>query len=152
MEVLINSELELEDLSLYEELISRGFQVAAGLEGLQGEIEVSITFVTDDTIQELNREYRGIDDPTDVLSFPQDDDDFGVQEGLPRVLGDIIISLEQAREQAKEYGHSITREVLYLAVHGFFHLLGYDHQSQDEQSSMRKREEQVLGELDLGRE
>ncbi|NMB20757.1 MAG: rRNA maturation RNase YbeY [Firmicutes bacterium] len=153
MEVLINNELESEDLGHYEELITRAFALAAQLEGLQGDIEVSVTFVDDTAIQELNRDYRGIDEPTDVLSFPQDDeDDFGVLAEIPTTLGDIVISLQRARDQAEEYGHSVTREVLYLAVHGFFHLVGYDHHTPDEQRSMREREEQVLGELDLGRE
>jgi probable rRNA maturation factor len=153
MEVLINSELESEDVSCYEDLIARGFEIAARHEGLQDLIEVSVTFVDDNSIHELNRDYRGVDRPTDVLSFPQDDDEgFTVLHGMPHVLGDIIISLERAREQAHDYGHSLTREVLYLAVHGFFHLLGYDHHSPDEQSQMREKEEKVLGELDLGRE
>ncbi|HKM42966.1 MAG TPA: rRNA maturation RNase YbeY [Limnochordia bacterium] len=153
MEVLINSELQSEDVSCYADLICSGFEAASRLEGLQGEIEVSITFVDDKAIQVLNRDYRGIDEPTDVLSFPQDDEGgFGVYEDMPEILGDIVISLERARDQAADYGHSVTREVLYLAVHGFFHLLGYDHNSPDEQRCMREMEEKVLGELDLGRE
>ena len=152
MEVLINNELEAEDVSSYEELINRGFEIAARIEGLSDAIEVSVTFVDDDAIQALNREYRNIDAPTDVLSFPQDDDGgFEVPEGMPEILGDIVISLPRAREQALEYGHDINREVVYLAIHGFLHLLGYDHHSTAEQAVMREREETVLGELDLGR-
>lgn len=147
MEVLINNELEGEDLSRYEGLITTGFEVAARLEGLERAMEVSVTFVDDSVIQGLNRDYRGIDAPTDVLSFPQDD-----WPGLPRILGDIVVSLERAREQAVEYGHSVEREVLYLTIHGFLHLLGYDHKGPEEQAVMREKEEKVLGELELGRD
>lgn len=87
MEVLINSELEAEDVSAYEELIIRGFKAAARLEGLSALTEVSVTFVDDGMIQMLNRDYRGIDAPTDVLSFPQDDDGgFEAVPGMPRML------------------------------------------------------------------
>ncbi|MDI9485457.1 MAG: rRNA maturation RNase YbeY [Bacillota bacterium] len=153
MEVLINSELEAEDVSAYEELIIRGFKAAARLEGLSALTEVSVTFVDDGMIQMLNRDYRGIDAPTDVLSFPQDDDGgFEAVPGMPRMLGDIIISLQRARDQAAEYGHDVNREVMYLAVHGFLHLLGYDHDSPEEQKRMREQEERILRELDLGRD
>ncbi len=153
MEVLINNDQDKYDLAAYEDLLARGFEIAARLENLLPEFEVSVSFVDDETIQELNRHYRGVDAPTDVLSFPQDDQDgFALPEGCPLVLGDIIISLERAWEQAQEYGHSLEREVLYLAIHGFFHLVGYDHETQEEQRVMRKLEETVLGELDLGRE
>ena len=153
MEVLINSELEAEDVSAYEELIIRGCKAAARLEGLSALTEVSVTFVDDGMIQMLNRDYRGIDAPTDVLSFPQDDDGgFEAVPGMPRMLGDIIISLQRARDQAAEYGHDVNREVMYLAVHGFLHLLGYDHDSPEEQKRMREQEERILRELDLGRD
>jgi len=153
MEVLINSELEAQDVSAYEELIIRGFKAAARLEGLSALTEVSVTFVDDGMIQMLNRDYRGIDAPTDVLSFPQDDDGgFEAVPGMPRMLGDIIISLQRARDQAAEYGHDVNREVMYLAVHGFLHLLGYDHDSPEEQKRMREQEERILRELDLGRD
>ena len=101
----------------------------------------------------FNREYRGIDAPTDVLSFPQDDEEgFFISEELPKVLGDIVISMERAFEQAKEYGHSLQREVVYLAIHGFFHLAGHDHETPEEQRSMRQLEERVLTALDVGRD
>lgn len=153
MEILINNEQTSIDVRGYEDLVARGFKIAARLEEIQTEIEVSLSFVDNAAIQELNRDFRGIESPTDVLSFPQaDDENFAFIEGMPLVLGDIVISLERALEQAEEYGHSIEREVLYLAVHGFFHLLGYDHESPEDQKAMREREERVLGELDLGRE
>ncbi|NMB00209.1 MAG: rRNA maturation RNase YbeY [Firmicutes bacterium] len=150
MEILINNELANHDVTSYEALIRRGFEVAARLEELQEPWEVSITFVDNASIQELNRQYRHIDSATDVLSFPQDDE-FAPWLEL-RVLGDIVISLERAMEQAEEYGHSTEREVMFLAVHGFLHLLGYDHEAPEEQAIMRSREEQILRELDLGRD
>ncbi len=153
MEVLINNELENVDISGYEKLITNGFKIGSTIENLQGLLEVSVSFVDNASIQLLNREYRGIDSPTDVLSFPQDDDgELGDLEGIPRILGDIVISLERAKEQAEDFGHSVQREVLYLAIHGFFHLLGYDHESPEDQSKMREMEERVLGELDLRRD
>ena len=153
MEILFNNELAQEDTSRFEELIEGGFALAAALKGLQEPWEVSVSFVDDRTIASLNAHYRGISGPTDVLSFPQDGDDlFGSAEGLPRLLGDIVISLERARAQAAEYGHSLEREVLFLAVHGFFHLLGHDHHNPEEEQEMRTWEERVLKELGLGRD
>jgi len=112
--------------------------------------EVGLTFTDDATIRQLNKEYRGIDAPTDVLSFAlaegcEEPLDYGEEEELPpELLGDIVISLPRAREQAEEYGHPLTREVLYLTVHGLLHLLGYDHQSEEEKREMRAEEERFL--------
>lgn len=151
MEVLINNELPDQGVSTFEELIEEGFAIAARLEGLTEPWEVSVSFVDDETIGALNAAYRQIDAPTDVLSFPQDDD-WEELEGLPRVLGDIVISLERASAQAQEYGHSLEREVVFLAVHGFFHLLGYDHETEEEERLMQEKQERVLKELNLGRD
>src|SRR5699024_4127387 len=108
--------------------------LAAELEGVPANFEVSISFVDNKRIRELNLEYRGVDAPTDVLSFPQyDEEDLILPEGFPVILGDIIISLERALEQAEDFGHSLEREVVYLSIHGFFHLLGYDHETEEEQ-------------------
>ena len=103
--------------------------------------EVSVALVDNEHIQQLNKRYRQQDQITDVLSFPQDDE----------LLGDIIISLPRAESQAREYGHSLAREVGFLTVHGMLHLLGYDHQDQQSKMVMRKKEEQILAELDLSR-
>ncbi|HHT90176.1 MAG: rRNA maturation RNase YbeY [Bacillota bacterium] len=153
MDVLINSELDGDVVHPYENLVRQGLECAAQLHDLQGTLEVSVSFVDDGTIQILNREYRSMDAPTDVLSFPQDDDGgFVALEGMPAVLGDIVISLERAQSQAAEFGHSVEREVVYLAVHGFLHLLGYDHHDPEEQRIMREQEERVLAQLELGRD
>lgn len=113
--------------------------------------ELSI-FVTDDPgIQGLNSEYRGINEPTDVLSFPLDEDPSEVPFDTLRLLGDVIISLERAQEQAEEYGHSLQRELAFLVVHGVLHLLGYDHETDAEREVMREREESALDGLGLAR-
>lgn len=127
------------------------------LEEIDPSAEISLVFVDDQGIQELNRTYRGKDMPTDVLSFalletgegelPIIDDD---EEEL--LLGDIIISLETAWAQAQDYGHSIEREIAYLMVHGLLHLLGYDHMTDEEQMIMRRREEELLTVVGLTRE
>ena len=124
--------------------------------------EVAITFVTDLEIHELNKEYRGIDRPTDVLSFAMNESideeldiiyDLGENEAidLPEILGDIIISVETAIAQSKEYGHSIHREIGFLFVHGFLHLLGYDHQDEASEAEMMGKQETVLAEVGLSR-
>lgn len=116
------------------------------------EYEVSLSFVTNDEIREINREYRGIDKVTDVLSFPMlTEDDFEI-EYEEFSLGDIIISVERADEQAKEYGHSIEREICFLVCHSMFHLLGYDHMTEDEASEMQEKEKTVLKSLGITRD
>lgn len=148
MRILINDEYGAPESAEFAALIERGFEATAELESLDPEAEVSLSFVDNETIRGLNDQYRGIDEPTDVLSFPQDDD---LPLELPYILGDIVISLERAAEQAQEYGHGLEREVLYLAVHGLLHLIGYDHQTEEDKSAMRAREEEVLAKLGLGR-
>ena len=113
--------------------------------------EISVTFVTNERIQEVNREYREKDQPTDVISFAIEE--FGEGEieiigvDMPRVLGDIIISIPSAKEQAKEYGHSFIRELGFLAVHGFLHLLGYDHETQEDEEEMFNKQKEILDAL-----
>lgn len=115
--------------------------------------ELSVTFVGLDEIHELNREYRGVDRPTDVLSFPQFED---LEEELPEVgeicLGDVVICREKAEEQAEEFGHSFERELVYLFTHSVLHLLGYDHMEEDEKKVMRQREEEIMEHIGLMRQ
>lgn len=117
--------------------------------------EVSVRFVDNEIIHELNNEYRGIDRPTDVLSFPLGEDgvyDINYDTGA-KMLGDIVISVERAMEQAKEYNHSLQREIGFLTVHSMLHLLGYDHENGGlEQVRMREKEEAVLTKLGLKRD
>ncbi|MBN2898638.1 MAG: rRNA maturation RNase YbeY [Clostridia bacterium] len=107
--------------------------------------EVSVLFVDNEKIRVMNRDYRNKDAATDVLSFPQYDDVFAETEKEEHVLlGDIVISLERAVEQAEDFGHSLTRELCYLTVHSMFHLFGYDHMTEEDKAIMREREEAVL--------
>lgn len=145
------------------ELLERILQEAARAEGVDGG-EVALTFVDDAAIHELNREYRGIDRPTDVLSFAMresTDEEMDILyeveedaelEGLnDDLLGDIIISTERAQAQADEYGHSLEREIGFLFVHGFLHLLGYDHQDEKSEREMMDKQEGVLARVGLNR-
>lgn len=121
-------------------------------EGLEhGQIEVSLTFVDPSEMQSLNSSYRGIDSVTDVLSFPQFESPGEIPKDGVALLGDVVICLEQALTQAETYGHSPEREILFLFVHSMFHLLGYDHHCEEEQSVMRQAEESVLARLGLER-
>lgn len=129
---------------IIEDIINESLKV----EGLSNNYEVSISFVENDEIRVLNKEYRGVDKETDVLSFPLEDD-FQVTTPL---LGDIIISMDKALEQASEYGHTIEREIAYLIAHSMFHLMGYDHINDDEKEIMRKQEKQVMKNLMIYRD
>ena len=120
---------------------------------------VSVSFVSLEEIHQLNRDYRSVDRPTDVLSFPQYGDLDEIREEVawcdeaaPLELGDVVICLDKAREQAAEYGHSQERELIYLFVHSVLHLLGYDHMEEEEKRSMRRREEEIMSWLGIGRE
>jgi len=107
--------------------------------------------VSKEEIRELNNQYRGIDNHTDVLSFPLIEDFDEVDPDDEYMLGDVVICLEKAREQAEEFGHSEAREIVYLFVHSVCHLLGFDHMEEDEKQEMRTREEEVMTLLDLER-
>ncbi len=109
--------------------------------------EISLSFVDNQEIHELNKEFRGVDRETDVLSFPLSDE-FGLGIG-EEILGDIVISVEKAGEQAEEYGHSLKRELVYLTVHSCLHLLGYDHMEEEEKKDMRSREKEIMRRLDI---
>jgi len=127
---------------------------AADVYGLTENNEVSLVFCDDAYIQNLNRDYRGKDQPTDVLSFALNEgEEPEIVDGPAQVLlGDIIISLETAARQAEEYNHSLEREVAYLTVHGMLHLLGYDHMTEEDKAEMRLEEEHVLSLLGITRE
>jgi probable rRNA maturation factor len=120
---------------------------ALSAEGVADGSELSVLLTDDDTIRRLNREYRGTDAPTDVLSFAQLEGDAGARPsaGDASHLGDVVISLETARHQAVEYGLSLDDEVAHLLVHGILHLLGHDHELPEEAERMREREEAILG-------
>lgn len=110
--------------------------------------EISLSFVTNEEIHQINRQFRNVDAPTDVLSFPQltfeEGEKADVNENGEIVLGDIIISVERAKEQAEEYGHGLKREIAFLTVHSMLHLLGYDHMEKDEEEDMFRRQKEIL--------
>lgn len=143
-------------------VLDRLLQVAAEAEGIEYG-EVSLTFVNDEEIHQLNRDYRGMDKPTDVLSFAiqeEGEDELDIvyevedeEEEIPfdGMLGDIIISTERAIQQAADYGHSLERELAFLFVHGFLHLIGYDHQDEASEAVMTAKQEAALGAVGLSR-
>lgn len=112
-------------------------------------VEVSVTFVQPDEIQTLNKMYRNIDKPTDVLSFPQYQSIEEIREASHPLLGDVVINTELAREQASLYGHSFEREMVYLFTHSILHLMGYDHMEDTEKKAMRAFEEAVMDSIGL---
>ncbi|OMQ03669.1 rRNA maturation RNase YbeY [Bacillus sp. GZB] len=135
--------------------VEKLLQFAAEKEGVQDQAEVSVTIVTNEEITEINRDYRGKDTPTDVISFALEEEGEDEVEivgaDMPPVLGDIIISADRTKEQAEEYGHSFMRELGFLAVHGFLHLLGYDHMTKEEEEEMFSKQKDLLDEYGLTR-
>jgi probable rRNA maturation factor len=163
----INIECET-DLSLnlnYEDIINKVINKSLDLEKCPYEIELNVILTDNKEIQEINREYRSIDAPTDVLSFPfldyNEPSDFSGLEDAANdyfnpetgelLLGDIIISVEKVIEQAKEYGHSKERELAFLTAHSMMHLFGYDHMEEEERIIMEDRQNRVLEELQIYR-
>ncbi len=122
---------------------------------MDSNLYVSVTLTNPDNIQKMNKEYRNIDKATDVLSFPMFEKEeiasllLQNNNVIEDVLGDIVISIQQVENQAKEYGHSFNRELAYMIVHGFYHLMGYDHINDEDKRKMRPKEEKVLQELKL---
>ena len=144
---------ELEDFNEdYEEVYLKIIREACKELDIQDDLELSVIFVDDKRIHEINREYRQIDRSTDVISFALEDSEQYYIEGMPREIGDIFISIDHAKMQAEEYGHSIERELAYMIVHGFYHLMGYDHMNDEDKKAMREKEEKVLKSLDIVRE
>ena len=135
-------------------LIRRAVLASLEYEGFGADTEVSVTFTDNEGIRAINSEFRGIDAPTDVLSFPLTDYeavDFPVADEPAASLGDIVLSLERADEQARQFGHSFEREVAFLTVHSMLHLLGYDHvNSEQEDAEMRRRQREILESMGLG--
>ncbi|XVG95287.1 rRNA maturation RNase YbeY [Eubacteriales bacterium KG127] len=128
-----------------EELMDEICIFACQQEGIpEDRVEISLSFVDEDDIRRLNREYRGIDKSTDVLSFPQFDTDEEVPEYGPIFLGDVVICSPVCRRQAAEFGHSEDREFTYLFVHSLLHLLGYDHINEEERKHMRIKEKEII--------
>lgn len=147
----------------YEALEKRVIEACLDYEECPYEAEVNVLFTDDEDIRQINNEYRGIDAPTDVLSFPVIDyitpGDFSrLEENIPEyfhpetgelLLGDIVISVDRARLQAREYGHTMEREVAFLTAHSMFHLFGYDHMEDDDRIIMEEKQNNVLEKLQI---
>ncbi len=139
-----------------KEKISKIFSIAREVTNTKNNISVNITIVSQKEIQRLNNEFRGIDRVTDVLSFPlfeKDELKTGemLDENITSDIGDIVICKVRAKEQAKEYGHSLLRELCFLSLHGFLHLLGYDHIEKKDEEIMFPLQEKILKEADIQR-
>lgn len=145
------SYLDIEENEKYEEIVNKVFEVCFKEENLYDyEIYVSVILTNEENIQKTNKEYRKIDKPTDVLSFPMFEKDEIEKAKLQReVLGDIIVCMPIVRKQAEEYGHSEKREFAYMLVHGFYHIMGYDHMVEEDKVMMRAKEENVLNKLGI---
>ena len=159
---MLLTENEQNRIELTDELkdaVERVCAYALEFEECNFEAEISVTFTDNENIQLINKEHRGIDAPTDVLSFPMLEfdeegnilDDSFEYDGDEIVLGDIVISLERAAEQAENYGHSLLREVAFLTAHSMLHLLGYDHMTEDEEKVMFGKQEEILRNLGIER-
>ncbi|WP_188453624.1 rRNA maturation RNase YbeY [Virgibacillus oceani] len=139
----------------FVDMLQRLLVFAAKKEGISNEAEVSVSFVDNNEIHELNRNYRQQDKPTDVISFAMQEMVEGelnvVGDDMPLTLGDIVISVDRAKEQAEDYNHSFERELGFLTVHGFLHLLGYDHMNEEDEAQMFQKQEEILDEFGLAR-
>ena len=150
--------LDIEEKKEYEEIIKKVVKQCFKEEKLENsKLYISITLTTPEHIRKINKEYRNIDKETDVLSFPmfeKNEIEEKIQENnfeYEDVLGDIVISIDKVERQAIEYGHSFERELAYMLVHGFYHLMGYDHIKEEDKIIMRPKEEKVLTDLGIGR-
>ncbi len=146
--------MNIKEDSKYQNIVNKVFEVCFKKEDLYDyEIYVSVIISDENYIKEINAKYRNIDSVTDVLSFPMfEKDEIEEAKKNKEVLGDIIVCLPRVKQQAEEYGHSEEREFAYMLVHGFYHLMGYDHMQEDEKKQMREKEEAVLKELNLERD
>ena len=150
--------LSIEESKEIEEVIQKVVETCFIAEKLEDtNLYISITLTNPENIKKINKEYRNIDKETDVLSFPMfEKDELGEilkkkENMVEDVLGDVIISIERVEKQAKEYGHSFKRELAYMIVHGFYHLMGYDHMEENDKKEMREKEENILNKLKITR-
>ncbi|MBQ9267555.1 MAG: rRNA maturation RNase YbeY [Clostridia bacterium] len=141
-----------------EKLIKQVVKKVLEAEEIKHDVDVYITLTNNEEIHKINKEYRDVDRPTDVLSFPmyEREEIPGLKEDKQsdeeEILGDIIVSVEKVKEQAEEYGHSFERELAYLVTHGMLHILGYDHMIEEEKKVMRAREEAILSDMGILRD
>ena len=147
IEVFVQVEEEIEEIKIVKKVLESAIEK----EHLEN-VSFNLIIVDNPYIHELNKTYRHIDRPTDVITFALEDEDTIILPEKERILGDIYVSIDKAREQAKEYDHSLLRELSFLAVHGFYHLLGYDHATPEEEKVMFAKQEEVLSAYGITRE
>lgn len=147
VEVFVQVEEEIKELETVEKVLYSAIEK----EKLEN-VSFNLIIVDNDYIHELNKTYRNIDRETDVITFALEDEDTLVMPSDERILGDIYISIDRARSQAEDFGHSLLRELSFLAVHGFYHLLGYDHMTEEDEKVMFKKQEEVLDAYGIRRE
>ncbi len=146
--------LDIDENKEYESHIKYVINECFKEEGLDKKnIYINVVLTNPENIRKINKEQRNIDKETDVLSFPmfEKDEIINIPDNMLDVLGDIVISIERVKEQANEYGHSFERELSYMVVHGFYHLMGYDHMEEDDKIKMRAKEENILNKLKITR-
>ena len=150
---------DIKENIIYGETVKKVLEKCFQEEGLENSnLLITVTFTTPENIRKINKEYRNIDKATDVLSFPMFERD-EIQNMIKKqefehedMLGDLVISVEKVKEQAEEYGHSFKRELSYMLVHGFYHLMGYDHIKEEDKKEMRPKEEKILSDLKISRD
>ena len=147
IEIFNTTEEDIKELETVEKVLYSAMEK----ENLK-DTSFNLIIVDNEYIHNLNKEYRGIDRETDVITFALEDEDTLIIGDNERILGDIYISIDRARSQAVDYGHSFLRELSFLAVHGFYHLLGYDHQTKEDEEVMFKKQEEVLESYGIRRE
>lgn len=154
MDILELNYLDIDENDSYKEIIKKVLKKCFEIEKLENKnLYVNVVLTNAKNIKSINKEHRGIDKETDVLSFPmfEKDEIANLDNTNEDILGDMVISIERVEEQAKEYGHSFERELAYMVVHSFYHLLGYDHMIEEDKKEMREKEENVLGILGIRR-
>lgn len=147
VEVFVSVKEEIKELGTVKKVL----ESAMKKEHLEN-TSFNVIIVDNNYIHELNKTYRNIDRETDVITFALEDEETIIIPEEERILGDIYISIDKAKSQAKEYGHSLLRELSFLAVHGFYHLLGYDHETEEEEKIMFQKQEEVLESYGITRE
>ena len=147
IEVFVTVDEEIKELETVEKVLYSAIEK----EKLE-KVSFNLIIVDNNYIHDLNKNYRNIDRETDVITFALEDEDTLVMPSDERVLGDIYISIDKAESQSQEYGHSLLRELSFLAVHGFYHLLGYDHMTEEDEKVMFKKQEEVLEAYGIRRE
>lgn len=154
MDILELNYLDVEEKEEYKDLIGKVLQKCFNEENLENKkLYVNVVLTDSKNIKNINKEHRGIDKETDVLSFPmyEKNELENIHLENEDILGDMVISIEKVQEQAQEYGHSFERELAYMIVHSFYHLLGYDHMNETDKKEMREKEEFILGKLNIKR-